>query len=107
MRTLRVIGGGRYAGGMGDLPSPARCLTLAEIQADPQRAYEDLEAGGAILVLGDEGTEHAHWLLGVLTREPALLGEAQAAQLIADGHIPPLDELLAGDDAPLDEPAKA
>jgi hypothetical protein len=36
--------------------------------------------------------------LGVLTRDPALLGDVQVAQLIDAGHLPPIAELLAMDD---------
>jgi hypothetical protein len=36
--------------------------------------------------------------LGVLTRDPALLGDAQVAQLIDAGHLRPIAELLAMDD---------
>ena len=34
----------------------------------------------------------------MLTREKGLLDEADIAQLIENGHIPPLDELIAMDD---------
>lgn len=105
--TLSVIRGGRYCGRMGDLPKPAKALTLAEIQADFQQVYEDLEQGGVVVVLGDRGSAHESWVLGALTREPRVLDEAEVAQWIADGHIPPLDELLAQADPSLDEPAGA
>jgi hypothetical protein len=36
--------------------------------------------------------------LGVLTRENRMIGEAEIAQLIENGHVPPLEELLARDD---------
>ena len=36
--------------------------------------------------------------LGVLTRDKRLLDAADIAQLIENGHIPPLDELVAMDD---------
>lgn len=72
------------------LPSPARALTLSEINDDYPRHLADLQAGGTIVVYSDDGQA----LLGVLTRDPAVLGDAQLAQQIEDGHIPPLDELL-------------
>ena len=76
------------------LPSPVRSLTLSEIQAQHARVLAELEQGGAIRVYTDDHEQ----LLGVLTREPGLLDEADIAQLIENGHIPPLDELLAMDD---------
>jgi hypothetical protein len=36
--------------------------------------------------------------LGALTRDHTLLDAADIAQLIENGHIPPLDELVAMDD---------
>jgi hypothetical protein len=33
-------------------------------------------------------------LLGVLTRDPEVFGDAQLAQQIEDGHMPPLEQLL-------------
>ena len=40
--------------------------------------------------------------LGVLTRDPAVLGDARLAQLIESGAVPPLERLL---DTPSDAPA--
>jgi len=75
---------------MAMLPSPARAMTLAEIQADHQQVADDLQRGGAILVLSDEVDNY----LGVLTRDPRVLGDAELAQQIEAGHIPPLAQLL-------------
>ena len=36
--------------------------------------------------------------LGVLTRDTGVSSEAEIAQLIENGHVPPLEELLARDD---------
>jgi hypothetical protein len=69
-------------------PRPVRTLTLAEIQATV------LKAGSSILVESDDGEA----LLGVLTRDEGLIGEAEIAQLIEDGHVPTLEKLLARDD---------
>ena len=79
---------------MSQLPSPVRSLTLAEIEAQHERVYDELERGGAIRVYTNDG----EGFLGVLTREKGLLDEADIAQLIENGHIPPLDELIAMDD---------
>jgi hypothetical protein len=53
-----------------------------------------LDQGGAVIVLSNDREQR----LGVLTRDPALLGDAQVAQLIDAGHVPPITELLAMDD---------
>jgi hypothetical protein len=82
---------------MASLPFPGR-LTLSGINADDRRYLDELEQGGAILVVSDD--EQAFF--GVLTREPAVLGDAQLAQLIETEAIPPLERLL---DAPTDAPA--
>ena len=79
---------------MSELPSPVRSLTLAEIEHQRDRVYEELERGGAIRVYTSD-MEH---FLGVLTRDQRLLDDAGIAQLIENGHIPPLDELVAMDD---------
>jgi hypothetical protein len=55
---------------------------------------EQLKGGGAILVESDGGEA----FLGVLTREAGVIGEAEIAQLVENGHMPPLEELLAMDD---------
>ena len=34
----------------------------------------------------------------MLTRDTGMIGEAEIAQLIENGHVPPLEELLARDD---------
>src|SRR4051812_49070582 len=82
----------------GVLPFPARRLTLSEINADYRKYLGELERGGAILVVSD--AEQA--FLGVLTRAPAVLGDAHLAQLIETWAVPPLERLL---DAPTDAPA--
>ena len=69
-------------------------MTLAQISADYPRVLAELEQGGAILVHSDDREA----LLGVLTRDPEIFGDARLAQLIEAGHVPPLDELLAMDD---------
>jgi hypothetical protein len=89
--TLSIIRGGRYDRLMAQLPSPARAMTLAEIQSDHERVADELERGGAILVLSDAVDNY----LGVLTRDPSVLGDAELAQQIEAGHLPPLQELLA------------
>ena len=38
-------------------------------------------------------------LLGVLTRDPELFGDARLAQQIEAGHMPPLEQLLEGGSA--------
>jgi hypothetical protein len=55
---------------------------------------EMLLEGGAVLVYTDDREE----LLGVLTRNGALLDEASIAAMIDTGSLPPLAELLAMDD---------
>ncbi len=74
---------------------------IAGAQPDPrrdraqrERVYAELERGGAIRVYTND-MEH---FLGVLTRDQRLLDAADIAQLIENGHIPPLDELVAMDD---------
>jgi hypothetical protein len=79
---------------MTELPRAVRTLTLAEIQADWEGVLEELKAGGAILIESDGGEA----FLGALTRETGLIGEAEIAQLIENGHVPPLEDLLARDD---------
>jgi hypothetical protein len=92
--TLTVLRGEDYHRLMTQLPHPVRTLTLAEIQADWETVLEDLKAGGSILVESDGGET----FLGVLTRDEGMIGEAEIAQLIENGHVPALDELLARDD---------
>jgi hypothetical protein len=92
--SITLIRGGEYARLMSELPSPVRSLTLAEIEDQHKRVFADLENGGAIRVYTND-MEH---FLGVLTREKTLLDAAGIAQLIENGHIPPLDELVAMDD---------
>jgi hypothetical protein len=75
---------------MANLPSPARALTLSAINADYEKYLAELEQGGAILVYSDDRQA----LLGVLTRDPAVLGDARLAQQIEAGHLPPLEQLL-------------
>jgi hypothetical protein len=79
---------------MSQLPHPVRTLTLAEIQAEWESVLEELKEGGAILVESDG----AEAFLGVLTRDTGMIGEAEIAQLIENGQVPPLEELLARDD---------
>jgi hypothetical protein len=83
---------------MATLPSPARNLTLSDINADYPKYLAELEQGGAILVYSDDRQA----LLGVLTRDPEIFGDARLAQQIEAGHLPPLEQLL--EDA-VDEPA--
>jgi hypothetical protein len=92
--TLTVLRGEDYHRLMTQLPRPVRTLTLAEIQADWQAVLEELKEGGAVLVEADGGEA----FLGVLTREAGMIGEAEIAQLIENGHVPPLRELIARDD---------
>ena len=96
--TLYLVQGGRYHRRMATLPFPARRLTLSEINADYSKYLGELVQGGAILVVSDD--EQA--FLGVLTRDPAALGDAWLAQLIQSGAVPPLERLL---DTPSDAPA--
>jgi hypothetical protein len=93
--TIAVISGRRYSRCMTSLPSPARTLTLSEINTDYPRYLRELEDGGTILVYSDDRNA----LLGVLTRDPELFGDARLAQQIEAGHMPPLDELLEGGSA--------
>lgn len=88
--TIAVICGRRYSRGMASLPSPARALTLSEVNADYPRYLRELEDGGALLVYSDDRQA----LLGVLTRDPEVFGDAQLAQQIEDGHMPPLEQLI-------------
>ena len=94
--TLYLVQGGRYHRRMATLPFPARRLTLSEINADYRKYLGELEQGGAILVVSDD--EQA--FLGVLTRDPAVLGDARLAQLIESGAVPPLERLLERADEP-------
>lgn len=89
--TLSVIRGGRYDRLMAMVPSPARAMTLAQIQSERETVLEELRQGGVVLVHSDE----LDCFLGVLTRDPAVLGDAELAQQIEAGHLPPLTELLA------------
>ena len=66
----------------------------------PSRRHAETGAGAsgaAVVVPHDE-----HVLRGVLTRDPAVLGDAQLAQIIETGAVPPLERLL---DTPSDAPA--
>ena len=92
--TLTVLRGEDYHRLMSKLPRPVRTMTLADIQADWQTVLEELKQGGAVLVESDGGEA----FLGVLTRDAGMIGEAEIAQLVENGHIPPLEELLAMDD---------
>jgi hypothetical protein len=78
--TLTVGRGGRYDRLM------AMSATLAKIQADHQRVADEFEQGGAMLVLSDEVDNY----LGVLTRDPTVLGDAE--QVEAE-RLPPLEQL--------------
>lgn len=73
------------------LPSPALQMTPAELDADPQRAIDVLKSGGAILLFSNDGDR----FFGVLTRDPEILGDAELAQAVQAGRIPPLSDLLA------------
>jgi hypothetical protein len=75
-------------------PHSVRTLTLAQIQADWEGVLEELRDGGAILIESDGGEA----VLGVLTRDTAMIGEAEIAQMIENCHVPPLEELLARDE---------
>jgi len=55
---------------------------------------EELKQGGAVLL--ESGGSEA--FLGVLTRDAEMIGDAEIAQLVENGHLPPLEELLAMDD---------
>jgi hypothetical protein len=79
---------------MSKLPRPVRTMTLAELQADWQTVLEELQQGGAVLLESDGGEA----FLGVLTRDAGMIGESEIAQLVENGHVPPLEELLAMDD---------
>jgi hypothetical protein len=74
------------------LPLPHPGLTLSEINADYRHDLRELEDGGAIVVYSD-GRQA---LLGVLTRDPELFGDARLAQQSEAGQLPPLEELLEG-----------
>jgi hypothetical protein len=78
---------------MGQLPRPARFLTVEQLVADPARYEAELKQGGAIVLsVGDHEFR--------VTLED--LGEARIAALVANGSIPPIEELVAagyeGDD---------
>jgi hypothetical protein len=92
--TLTVLRDEDYHRLMGKLPTPVRTLTLAEIQADWPTVLDELKQGGTVLVESDGGEA----FLGVLTRDAGMIGEAEIAQLVENGHIPPLEELLEQDD---------
>ena len=92
--TITLIRGEPYARLMAELPSPVRSLTFAEIEAQKERVFAELERGGAIRVYSNDSEQ----FLGVLTRDKTLLDAADIAQLIENGHIPPLDELVAMED---------
>ena len=92
--SITLIRSREYARLMSELPSPVRSLTLVEIEDQRERVYTELERGGAIRVYSNDN-EH---FLGVLTRDQTLLDAAGIAQLIENGHIPPLAELIAMDD---------
>lgn len=92
--TITLIRDERYARLMAQLPSPVRSLTLAELEAQHERVFAELEGGGAIRLYTNDMERY----LGVLTRDQRLLDAADLAQLIENGHIPPLDELVAMDD---------
>jgi threonine dehydratase len=92
--TLTVLRDEDYHRLMSELPRPVRTLTLAEIQADWTAVLDELKQGGAVLLESDGGEA----FLGVLTRDAGMIGEAEIAQLVENGHIPPLEELLAMDD---------
>jgi hypothetical protein len=55
---------------------------------------EELKEGGAILVESNGGEA----FLRVLTRNSGMIGDAEIVQLIENGHVPLLEELLARDD---------
>lgn len=95
--TIAVISGRRYHRHMANLPSPARALTLSAINADYAKYLAELEQGGAILVYSDDRQA----LLGVLTRDPGVFGDARLAQQIEVGNVPPLEQLL---EEAVDEP---
>jgi hypothetical protein len=76
------------------LPHPSEALTLGEIEEELERVIGMVAQGGAVIVFSSDRQQR----LGVLTRDPALLGDAQVAQLIDAGHFPPIAELLAMDD---------
>jgi hypothetical protein len=84
---------------MANLPSPARAMTLSAVNADYQRYLAELERGGAILLCSDDGQA----LLGVLTRDPAVFGDARLAHQIEVGNLPPLEQLL---EHAIDEPGE-
>jgi len=92
--SITLVRSREYARLMSELPSPVRSLTLAEIETEHGRVLAELERGGAIRVYTND-MEH---FLGVLTRDKTLLDAAGIAQLIENGHIPPLAELIAMDD---------
>ena len=96
--TIAVISGRRYHRHMANLPSPARALTLSAINTDYAKYLAELEQGGAILVYSDDRQA----LLGVLTRDPAIFGDARLAYQIEVGNVPPLEELL---EHAVDDPA--
>jgi hypothetical protein len=92
--TLTVLRDEDYHRLMSKLPTPVRTLTLAEMRADWPTVVDELKQGGAVLVESDGGEA----FLGVLTRDAGMIGEAEIAQLVENGHVPPLEELLAKDD---------
>ena len=93
--TLYLVTRPAYHRCMDDgLPHPSEALTLGEIDGELERVIGMLERGGAVIVLSND-REHR---LGVLTRDPAVLGDAQVAQLIDAGHLPPIAELLEMDE---------
>jgi hypothetical protein len=76
-------------------------MTLGAIAKDPEQVADDLMAGGAVLVLSDDRSVY----LGVLTQDPSVLGDAELAQQIEAGHIPPLGALFADPGVDATQPA--
>jgi hypothetical protein len=93
--TVYLVARPAYHQGMDDgLPHPSEALTLADIEDQRERVLDLLERGGAVIVYSNDHQMR----LGVLTRDPAVFGDAQVAQLIDAGHLPPIAELLTMDD---------
>jgi hypothetical protein len=94
--TVYVVQASAYHRVMSDdgLPHPTEALTLSALAVAAERVIAMLDQGGGVLVYTDDRER----LLGVLTREPRLFGEAQMAAMIDAGTLPPLDELVAMDD---------
>ncbi len=88
MKGILRIGSKAYDVAMASLPAPARFLKISELADDPGRYERELEDGGAIVLVSEDG-EHAF----ALTREPGALGTATIAAMIENRSVPSIEEM--------------